>query len=109
MPYGVDRSLGGDNDKNTMFMEKCVTSVMKGGKDKSSAIAICKAQMKKNHEKNHDKNMDAEFTGVDPDILNKEYMKKQGFINSLRQSKLVTFAQAEAEYYVFLAKTNFEL
>lgn len=106
MPYGVDKKIGGDNPSNTGFMEKCVAKVMEGGKDKSSAIAICKAQLKKNKEKNKS---ESEFTGVDPDILNKEYMKKQNFIGHLRQGKLVTYAQAEAEYYAFLAKTDFNL
>lgn len=50
-PYGVDKELGGDNKKNDSWMEKCVEKVMAGGKDKGSAIAICKSQMKKNMSK----------------------------------------------------------
>lgn len=51
MPYGVDKSMGGDNKKNDTFMEGCVKKVMAGGKDKGSAVAICKAQMGKMHGK----------------------------------------------------------
>lgn len=51
MPFGVDKDLGGDTKKNDAWMEKCVQKVMATGKDKGSAIAICKASMKKAHEK----------------------------------------------------------
>jgi hypothetical protein len=47
MPYGISKDLGGDNDKNDKWMEDCVSSVMKGGKGKDTAVAICKAQMRK--------------------------------------------------------------
>jgi len=54
MPYSVDKDLGGDNKENDDFMEKCVKRVMDSGKDKNSAIAICKAQMKKKSESSVD-------------------------------------------------------
>lgn len=47
MPYGIDKDLGGDSPENDTWMEKCVTKVMKQGKDKGSAIAICKTTFKK--------------------------------------------------------------
>jgi len=47
MPYGVDKDIGGDSKENTQWMEKCVKKVMNTGKDKSSAIAICKSTLKK--------------------------------------------------------------
>ncbi len=47
MPYNVDKDLGGDNESNEKWMEGCVEKVMKSGKSKSSAIAICKAQLRK--------------------------------------------------------------
>lgn len=47
MPYGVDEDLGGDSKENVAWMEECVKKVMKQGKDKSSAIAICKATLKR--------------------------------------------------------------
>lgn len=43
MPYGIKD----ETTEQTKWMEKCVTKVMKSGKDKSSAIAICKTQLKK--------------------------------------------------------------
>lgn len=52
MPYNVERSLGGDSEENTKFIEHCV-SVIKGknkrtGKPytKSEKIAICKYSLK---------------------------------------------------------------
>jgi hypothetical protein len=43
MPYGVDKSIGGDDG----WMESCVMKVMKTGKDKQSAIRICKSSLDK--------------------------------------------------------------
>jgi hypothetical protein len=42
MPYGMPEDKGGDSPENDKWMEGCVKKVMKTGKDKSSAIAICK-------------------------------------------------------------------
>jgi hypothetical protein len=47
MPYGVDKKQGGDSPENVKWMENCVTKVMKTGKDKGSAIAICKTTLGK--------------------------------------------------------------
>ena len=47
MPYGIDKKYGGDTPENIKWMDECVDSVMKSGKEKPSAIAICKAQFKK--------------------------------------------------------------
>jgi ribosomal protein S7 len=47
MPYGISREDGGDSPSNDKWMEECVIKVMKSGKDKSSAIAICKTTLKK--------------------------------------------------------------
>lgn len=66
MPYGVDKELGGDNPKNDSWMEKCVDSVMKGGKSKGSAIAICKEQMRKNKSKS---SFNEEDTAVEKETL----------------------------------------
>jgi uncharacterized protein YoaH (UPF0181 family) len=46
-PYGIDKSLGGDSKENDSWMEQCVQKVMKTGKDKGSAIAICKITLRK--------------------------------------------------------------
>jgi hypothetical protein len=48
MPYGMQ---GGDTKENDAWMETCVIKVMKSGKDKSSAIAICKSTYMKAHKK----------------------------------------------------------
>ena len=47
MPYGIDKKLGGDSPENDKWMENCIQKVMKGGKDKGSAIAICKTTFHK--------------------------------------------------------------
>jgi hypothetical protein len=48
MPYGIDKDLGGDTEKNDKWMEDCVNKVMNDdGKDKPAAIAICKTILKK--------------------------------------------------------------
>lgn len=49
MPYGLPNDLD-EKKEYTKWMERCVSSVMKKGKvkDKSSAVAICKYQLKKN-------------------------------------------------------------
>lgn len=99
MPYGVDKDLGGDNEKNDKWMEKCVDSVMKSGKDKSSAVAICKAQMKKKHEKNSN----LEFTEVDTEIVNWFEVTKNNYIHRLMDRGL-TFDQASSQFEADLGK-----
>lgn len=47
----MDKSKGGDTPSTDKWMEHCVTQVMKSGKDKSSAIAICKVTYKKMQDK----------------------------------------------------------
>jgi hypothetical protein len=51
MPYGIDKKIGGDNPSNVKWMEKCVARQIKNGKDKSSAVAICKYILKKKKKK----------------------------------------------------------
>lgn len=57
MPFGMDKSLGGDSPENVKWMEGCVKAV-KGQKGKDgkpmkegTAIAICKATFRKHKEK----------------------------------------------------------
>lgn len=45
MPYGIQKSKGGDSKSNVSKMERCVERVTKSGKSKESAIKICKASM----------------------------------------------------------------
>lgn len=47
MPYNISKDSGGDTKENDSWMETCVMKVMKTGKDKSSAIAICKSTLEK--------------------------------------------------------------
>lgn len=50
MPYGISREDGGDSPSNDKWMEACVVKVMRTGKDKSTAVAICKTTLKKKKE-----------------------------------------------------------
>lgn len=43
MPYGLPKNI--KSPENEAWMERCVTRVMKTGKDKGSAIAICKSSL----------------------------------------------------------------
>lgn len=45
MPYGFPKKLGGDSPDNDALMERCVSKVMAQGKDKQSAIRICKVSI----------------------------------------------------------------
>jgi hypothetical protein len=99
MPYGVDKDQGGDDSKNTEWMEKCVTSVMdRTGKDKSSAIAICKAQLKKQKSK---ANLDS--FELDAEILEWFDTTKISYINRLMMGGK-TFQQASSQFEADLAK-----
>jgi hypothetical protein len=46
MPYGMK---DGDTKETDKWMERCVAQVQKSGKDKGSAVAICKATWDKKH------------------------------------------------------------
>lgn len=52
MPYGIEKELGGDSKENDEWMENCVNKVIKQGKDKGTAIAICKTSLKRAKGKN---------------------------------------------------------
>jgi hypothetical protein len=45
MGYGIPKDSGGDSPDNVAQMERCVEAVMKDGKDKISAIRICKSSL----------------------------------------------------------------
>jgi len=58
MPYGIPSEYGGDTEENEKWMLNCIEKVMSSGKDKVTAIKICKAQfieMKKKNKNNSDK------------------------------------------------------
>jgi ribosomal protein S7 len=45
MPYGFPKAQGGDSKANDALMERCVSRVMATGKDKVTAIKICKTSI----------------------------------------------------------------
>jgi len=47
MPYGIAKRLGGDTPAVDAKMEDCVSTLMKKGYSKQSAIRICKASIQK--------------------------------------------------------------
>lgn len=105
-PYGVDKKLGGDNKKNDSWMESCVTSVMnKQKKPKSSAIAICKAQMKRKNESKS--NLNEDEIKIDQDIIGREDIQRHQYIGKA-MSDGKSFEQALSDYEATLAKHNFE-
>lgn len=98
MPYGIQKSIGGDSEENDGWMEKCVARVQETGKSKSSAIAICKAQLKKNKTK-------AEFI-LDEDIMNSfSNYREQWIRKSMNEGK--TFNESSALFDSHLAVNNF--
>ena len=42
MPYGFNKSLGGDSPDNDAAIERCVSALVAKGHDKVEAIKICK-------------------------------------------------------------------
>ncbi len=57
MPYGVAKDVGGDSPSNDSLMEKCVTQVMRQGKDKETAIRICKSSIQRQLRRKRGTNM----------------------------------------------------
>ena len=51
MPYGMSKKIGGDSPSNDALMEKCVADLQAKGKDKLSAILICKSSIQRSKEK----------------------------------------------------------
>lgn len=47
MPYGLAKKAGGDSPKNDAKMERCVANLTSQGKDKTTAIRICKAAIQR--------------------------------------------------------------
>lgn len=47
MPYGVSRKAGGDSPANDAKMERCVSSLVAKGRDKITAIKICKTAIQR--------------------------------------------------------------
>lgn len=47
MPYGVAKAAGGDNATNDSKMERCVQHLVSQGRDKVTAIKICKVAIQR--------------------------------------------------------------
>jgi hypothetical protein len=47
MPFGIKKSVGGDNAANDAKMERCVANLQAKGHDKVSAIRICKVSIQR--------------------------------------------------------------
>ena len=47
MPYGVAKAVGGDNPANDSKMESCVQRLVSQGRDKVTAIKICKVAIER--------------------------------------------------------------
>ena len=104
MPYSLPSDIGGDSPENVKWMEKCVTSIQKTGKEKSSAIAICKAQLikrKRNAKSDED-------VVIDDDVTSKYRLFELQYINK-KMNEGMTFAQASADLSVYLARKNWEI
>lgn len=101
MPYGLPKDIGGDSPSNNKWMENCVSKVSKT-KAKSSAIAICKAQITKDKRKNKN----AEFKLADSYIINQFSSFKYSFIKDKMNSGL-NFKQANDLFFKSLIKDNY--
>lgn len=106
MPYGVDKSLGGDSKENVAWMERCVKSVQEGGKDKSSAVAICKAQLRR--KKSKSESLDTPVV-IDNDILASFLTYRENYIRSSMASLDVNYETAKGMFLYHLAKKNYDI
>lgn len=68
MPYGIDKQSGGDTKENDLWMENCVKQVMKSGKDKGTAVAICKVSLRRKKEKEKQKNVSSSINFTITDL-----------------------------------------
>lgn len=103
MPYRVDKDQGGDSKENTGWMEKCVTRVEESGKSKPSAIAICKAQMKKSKEK--DSGLE-EFESIEDTVLAQYNSFREQWLRKEMQ-KGFTLKQSESHFDIYLSLNNY--
>lgn len=102
MPYGVDKSLGGDNKENDSWMERCVKGVMeKNSKmDKGGAIAICKSQMRKSKDKKSEFIYDEETV--------KEFLSyREQYIRKIMNMNNKTYTESSNLFEAILAHNNY--
>jgi hypothetical protein len=104
-PFGMK---GGDDAKNTAWMEKCVSSIT--GKNKRTGkpytegerIAICKTQ--------YEKSKGAEFSGIDKDIFDRiESLELKVVAQLLRNRKARNAVSAKSTYEALLAKSGYDI
>jgi hypothetical protein len=51
MPYSLAKDAGGDNSANDAKMERCVQHLVSQGRDKVTAIRICKTAIQRSARK----------------------------------------------------------
>ena len=105
MPYNTDKDLGGDSKENTAWMERCVNNIVKGGKDKSSAVAICKAQLRKKKQKDSS----LESIDIDIDISNAFTLYRERYIRGVMASLQIDYTTANGMFMYHLAKKNYDI
>jgi len=99
MPYGLPKDIGGDSPSNVQWMHNCIK---KTGKEGSSAIAICKAQLIKERRKNSK----SEFDRVDQEILTTFLNKRFMFIKN-KMSEGYNFKQAKNLFNKKIIEDNY--
>jgi len=104
MPYNIDSKSGGDSKENDAFMEKCVAGVMKSGKDKSSAIAICKTTLKKKKESNSELDL-----VIDEEVVSTFNKYKEKYLRATKSALNVDERTAMGMFLVHLARNNYNI
>lgn len=108
MPYGIDKKLGGDTKENDSWMERCVSKVEANlpasRKDKhGSAIAICKAQMKKSKKAGF---IYEEDIFVEPEVVASfESFREQWIKKTMNTGK--SFIESNELFNSYLALNNY--
>ena len=98
MPYpGVD-------DSDTKWMEKCTSSVMETGKDKSSAIAICRSQLKKKKESNSELDL-----VIDEEVVSTFNKYREKYLRDTKSALNVDERTAMGMFLVHLARNNYNI
>lgn len=104
MPYNVDKKDGGDSKENTNWMERCKKKVMSSGKDESSAIAICKAQLSKKKS-----SVDEAEIEIDAEVLvNYETYRRKWILREMQKYQ-VPFQKAASHFEIYLTLNNYIL
>lgn len=100
MPYNMK---GGDTPENTKFMEGCVKKVMAQGKDKSSAIAICKSTYEKKQNNSSLEDVDKE-TEQSLQIMKDQYIKRM-----IDSKKASNYTDANYMWEAQLSRSDYDI